>query len=138
MEYREKVVCVMTINGRFAFAIRHDSNKNRDFLTPPGGGLEPGETPEIAVRREMGEEMQMPAIRPVYLGVLENEFEWRQKARHEKVFCFLHQCSDQNELPPNAVDTSGDVLPIVLMSLQQLRENHLPVFPNGILDFLQP
>ena len=68
----------IVVNDRGEIGLIHvrgvDGFGNRDHYELPGGGIEPGETMEQAVAREIEEELgwQVDNIRPV--GIIENEY----------------------------------------------------------------
>ncbi|CAN5539933.1 MAG: NUDIX domain-containing protein [Actinomycetota bacterium] len=47
-----------------------------DFLIPVGGTVEPRESPEDAMVREVWEEMEVEVVAPVFLGALEDVFDY--------------------------------------------------------------
>ncbi|MGH3074765.1 MAG: NUDIX domain-containing protein, partial [Gaiellales bacterium] len=66
----------------------HDPAKE-GFYWFPGGGVEPGETAEEAVKRELIEEaaLQIDVLKPLYLS--ENLFVESGEYRHEVILYFL-------------------------------------------------
>ncbi|HEX9654436.1 MAG TPA: NUDIX domain-containing protein [bacterium] len=72
-----------------------DSVKDTFFYRPLGGGVEPGETSEEAVTREILEEvgLELRAVR--LLGVLENLFHLEGDPHHEIVFVYEGHFRDE-------------------------------------------
>lgn len=59
---------ILSNNGRILIAQRKDSGKFPKKWEFPGGKIEPGETPEECLEREMGEELNIDVTVNQYLG----------------------------------------------------------------------
>ena len=77
----------------------HDPAKE-GFYWFPGGGIEPGETAEEAVKRELVEEaaLQIDVLKPLYLS--ENLFVESGEYRHEVILYFLAAVHARLETAP--------------------------------------
>ncbi len=58
------------------------------FYRPIGGGIEFGEMSEIAIRREINEELGATVVHSRLLTVIENIFEYNNAMIHEIVFLY--------------------------------------------------
>lgn len=54
-EIRSRVNVLVRNKNRFVLIFRHKNNQ--DYYAIPGGGIEVGETPEVAAKREIDEEL---------------------------------------------------------------------------------
>ena len=66
------------------------------FYRPPGGAIEFGEYSADAACREVLEEMGQPVVAERLLGVVENQFMQKGKARHEILFNWLLRFEDES------------------------------------------
>ena len=71
----------------------------------PKGGIEPGETPEAAARREVGEETGLEAVEPgAPLGSTEHAFEQAGQPVRKRVEWFLFRVPAASKLAPDAAE----------------------------------
>ncbi|MGI8329039.1 NUDIX hydrolase [Actinomadura scrupuli] len=71
-----RIVCVDG-TGRILLLRWRDPVSERDFWEPPGGGLDPGESPLAAARRELEEETGLPGDAVLDLSVpVDRDFHW--------------------------------------------------------------
>jgi ADP-ribose pyrophosphatase YjhB (NUDIX family) len=87
--------------GRVLFDRTHHAGKT-PFYWLPGGGVEPGETAEEALRRELIEEASLEITVEQLLYVSENLFVESGEYRHEVILYFLARAGDT--LPGAPVD----------------------------------
>jgi 8-oxo-dGTP pyrophosphatase MutT (NUDIX family) len=85
---RHIAICVFRDRDRILAAPGFDDVKNERFFRPLGGAIEPGESAEDALQREIREELGLDITKPVQLGVIENRFEYRGEPGHEIVVVF--------------------------------------------------
>ena len=76
--------------------------------TPPGGGIEPGETFEEAVVREVKEETNMRVLRQKFIGY-QDIFEPTRTVRQTRSFCLVEPIGDF------VSDPDGDITKIELI-----------------------
>ncbi|MEU9890030.1 NUDIX domain-containing protein [Sphaerisporangium sp. NPDC051011] len=71
-----RVVCVDG-DGRVLLLRWRDTVAGRVFWEPPGGGIDPGETPLEAARRELAEETGLPGDAVIDVSVpVERDYHW--------------------------------------------------------------
>ena len=77
------VAAVICENGR-VFATQRGYGENKDGWEFPGGKIEPGETPQQALAREIGEELDTR----IAVGALLTVIEYDYPAFHLRMQCF--------------------------------------------------
>lgn len=106
-------ICVFRVEERILVFEAFDSVKNSPFYRPLGGGVEPGETTEMAVLREIQEELGQEVTDLQLLGVIENLFTVERRVGHEIVFVydgrFVNEAVYTQEYL-TVVEDSGEVL----------------------------
>ena len=65
---------------------------------PPGGGVEEGESPEDAVRREIQEELGITLQEIRALGTIHHVWHWKGRAVAERAWMFLANPADDERL----------------------------------------
>ncbi len=94
---RIRVIAICAIRSEKGILVFEgfDSVKGTFFYRPLGGGVEPGETSEAAVIREILEEVgqELTALR--LLDVIENIFVLEGEPRHEIVFVYEGRFRDE-------------------------------------------
>jgi 8-oxo-dGTP pyrophosphatase MutT (NUDIX family) len=94
-------ICLFSHAGHILVFKAFDSVKGTPFYRPLGGGVEPGETTQAAIVREIREEIGRDVANLRLLGTLENIFMHEGNAGHEIVFVYdgsfvdvtLYNCS---------------------------------------------
>ncbi len=136
---RAKSVCLFRHKGRVLLAEGHDPVKDSHYLLPIGGGVDFGETSEVAAIREVKEETGADAVDLTLLGVSENIFEYNGKPGHEIVFVYEGQFADKAFYQRDVVHgVESNGMPIVMRWIDQtaVLSDALTVFPDGIKDML--
>lgn len=96
-------MCLISDGERILLGKGHDKIKNEDFYRVLGGTLEFGETCEVAVRREIKEELGCEIENLKRLDVIENIFTYEGKPGHEITFMFSGEASDKSLNEKNPV-----------------------------------
>jgi ADP-ribose pyrophosphatase YjhB (NUDIX family) len=76
-------------NGKFVIVF----NNEKKYWTPPGGAIEPGETYEQAVIREVQEETNMKVLRQELIG-FQDIYEPNRTVRQTRSFCIVEPYGD--------------------------------------------
>jgi len=85
---RVLALCLFSRDGKVLGAKGVDTSKDEVFFRPFGGGVEFGESAELALRREIREELGKEIVDIKLMGVVENLYTFEKKQGHEIVFVF--------------------------------------------------
>lgn len=88
-------ICTFQRDNRILVFEAFDPVKGTPFYRPLGGGVEPGETSEAALAREIREEIGQEITDLRLLGVLESLFTVGERAGHEIVFVYDGRFCDE-------------------------------------------
>ncbi len=120
-------ICIFEHNQKILVFEAFDSVKKTMFYRPLGGGVEPCETTQETIKREIREELSLEMTDLNLLGVVENIFIHEGNTGHEIVFVYDGQFVDKkvydlSEL--NVHESDGEVLRAVWRSLDSFDEYH--------------
>lgn len=82
--FQPRVSVLVTNNEKFVLIFRHKNGQ--DYYAIPGGGIEEGETPEVAAKREIDEELGLNLKNTKLISEIKNNY------RHD--FNFLSETDD--------------------------------------------
>jgi ADP-ribose pyrophosphatase YjhB (NUDIX family) len=136
---RPKAVCVCRDGDRLLVERGHDRVTQERFYRAIGGAIEFGERAADAVRREWLEEVRAELDDLQLLGVLENLFTYEGRQGHELVFVFsarLRDASLRSDVPVELVEPGGQRHVIEWVSVAELEDNGVSIYPEGLLDLL--
>jgi len=112
-----------------------DSVKGQAFHRLIGGGIEFGETAEVALRREFVEELGVTLDGVRLLAVVENLFEYEGQPGHEIAHVFAVESNQLNEI---SLDATLHVLdegsPVTWKAISDIDR---PVYPEGAVELLR-
>jgi 8-oxo-dGTP pyrophosphatase MutT (NUDIX family) len=139
IEVRQAALAIFYQQDAVLLSAIQDRHSGDLWHRPIGGGLEPGETPEQALRREVQEELglTLKAV-PAPLAPIDHIWPWKKKVLHERVFLFLLPAKDYPELSrgqtPEIVEPDGERYPTLWRSLDANPANLPPLSPVGLMD----
>lgn len=135
---RPKAICIFRHGGKVLLVDSFDPERHGRFLIPVGGGVEFGEYSKDAAARETLEEIQGTAINLKLLTIIENIFTFNGGAGHEVVFVYEGDLVEQELYTAEEIhgDENGNLLIARWYAIDWLKEGHLPVYPDGILEIL--
>jgi 8-oxo-dGTP pyrophosphatase MutT (NUDIX family) len=136
---RPIVLCVFLNHGRILVFEGYDAIKGETFYRPLGGGIEFGESGEVAVRREIMEELHSEIESLKYLGMLENIFIHNGDQGHEIVMVYdgeakMPEVYERAEM--EVIEANGEVVRAMWKSLDEFGDGKSILYPDGLLELL--
>ncbi len=137
---RPIALCVFLNNNRILVFEGHDPIKSETYYRPLGGGIEFGEISEVAVRREIMEELHSEIEDLKYLGMLESIFTVNGKPSHEFVMIYdgalkMSGLYEQTEM--EVTEANGEVVRVMWKSLDEFESRKSILYPDGLLEMLK-
>lgn len=115
----------------------YDRVRDLRFYRAIGGGIEFGETAEVALRREFREELACELGAVTLLTVIENIFEYEGQPGHEIAHVFAVQSAELDAVPLDAELTILDAgSPVRWVPVTDLQSGAVPLFPDGAVGAL--
>jgi ADP-ribose pyrophosphatase YjhB (NUDIX family) len=112
---------------------RGSDSAGSEFHRLLGGGIEMGEHSEVAVLREITEELGVTITAPRLLGVLESTFTYNGQPRHEVAFIYAADLPDTEVIPSGGSWFADDGSPIwVEWRPIDDAQHALPLYPEGL------
>jgi ADP-ribose pyrophosphatase YjhB (NUDIX family) len=112
VETRQAALCIVQREDTFLVAELVDPVTGAVFDRPPGGGVEEGETPEEAVRRELLEELGVTLTRAEALGAIDHVWFWKGREIRERAWLFLASAAADARLSrgetPELIEADGE------------------------------
>lgn len=141
IETRQAALCLLQYGHAFLVAEIEDPQTNLVLHRPPGGGVEHGETPEQAVRRELLEELGITLTTLLELGSVDHVWFWNGREIRERAWLFLASSSDDARLSrgecPELVEADGRRSRTVWRPIAQNIAALPPLCPARVVEFLR-
>jgi len=106
-------VSVLILNEDNKVLLTHNKSHGPNFWKLPQGGVEPGESLEEAIKREVKEELNSTSFSVLKQSEIEYKYDWPKEVQEEKGFIgpkltfFILRCEDQSTLKPNEEELDG-------------------------------
>jgi len=117
----------------------YDPTKQSHFYRALGGGVDFGETSEVALHREFQEELNTEITNLQYLGCLENIFTFDSNSGHELIQLYRCDFVDQKfyQLAETTFMEGIRQKKALWVEIDRLRSGELRLVPEGFLDYLK-
>ncbi|MBI5305442.1 MAG: NUDIX domain-containing protein [Chloroflexi bacterium] len=136
---RPLALCILRRGDEILVFEATDPTKHQTFYRPLGGGIEFGERGEVAVVRELREEIGADITQVSYRATLENIFVYDGQRGHEVVLLYEAEFADRSLYACEQFDVMENgaiAVKAMWKSLRFFRERRAPLYPDGLLDLL--
>ncbi|MGD6845738.1 NUDIX hydrolase [Bacillus infantis] len=137
---RAIAICVFRKDDSILVAEGFDKVKQDYFYRPIGGGIEFGEKSTEALEREVLEEIGESITNLIHLGTIENIFTYNGVPRHEIVFIYDGEFSDQSiyqKSPFQGLEDNGESFRLMWKPISDFQNKGLRLVPEELLSLIQ-
>lgn len=135
---RASVLCAFINGDKILISEGYDPVKDETFHRLLGGGIEFGEKSDIALKREMTEEIGAGIKNLKYLGTIENIFKWEGKPGHEILLIYDGEFEDKDIYEKeflNVLDRND--AKVYWKKISDFTNKKDILYPEGLLELLQ-
>jgi ADP-ribose pyrophosphatase YjhB (NUDIX family) len=126
-----KALCIIIRNGKEILAAKgKDSIKNESFGRLIGGGVEFGETSEVAVRREFQEELNAEIEHLELIDVVENIFTYNGEQGHQIMFVYTGDFVDKDLYTQDSIKILDTGAEAIWYSLSDIKAGKAKIYPD--------
>lgn len=140
-EVRHAALCLIRRGDSILVAEIRDAQNGTILHRPPGGGVEPNESPEEAVRREIREELGIVLADVKPLGAIEHTWFWGGREVRERAWIFLANASDYAALnageTPSLTEADGETFRTLWRGIHESGETRPNLCPAALADLLK-
>jgi 8-oxo-dGTP pyrophosphatase MutT (NUDIX family) len=141
LEIRQAALCLIRRGNTFLVAETEDPQTGAVLHRPPGGGIEEGESPEQAVRRELQEELGIRLATIRELGTVDHVWFWKGREVRERAWLFLASSSDDARLSrgdsPELVEADGQRVKTFWRPIEDNGATLPPLCPSAVAELLK-
>jgi len=130
---------VIRVEDELLVTVGYDRSKDETYYRPLGGTIEFGEHSEVALRRELREELNVSVVTARLLGVIENAFAVNGQPGHEIDFIYEVSVAEIDRLrdgPIIAAEVDGSPITCVWRPIAAFTAS-APLYPPGLLKLLR-
>ncbi len=131
-------VSALILNDKNQVLLTHNKSHGPDFWKLPQGGVEPDESLEEAVRREMKEELSSTSFTKLKQCDIEYKYDWPKEVQEKKGFVgpkitfFILRSDDKSSLKPNLEINELDGIKWIELDTLPSHFSTLPEFASTI------
>jgi 8-oxo-dGTP pyrophosphatase MutT (NUDIX family) len=140
IETRQAALCIFRREDLFLVAEIRDPLTGVVLHRPPGGGIEEGESPEEAVRRELNEELGIGLTGLRLFSKVDHIWFWKGREVRERAWLFLASFSDDDRLrrgeTPDLIEADGERIKTLWRSIKDDSQALPSLCPVNLLELL--
>ena len=139
---RAIAICIFSRGDRILVSEGVDPVKGDRFCRPLGGGINFGELSQVALQREIREEIGAEIQHLRLLSVTENIFVYGGKRRHQIVFVYDAEFVDQSLYNQSVIHchehSNQEDFVATWQSLAEMQANQIRLVPPELFTLVQP